>query len=330
MLSSVPCSSAIVGKRASESVHLFALREHLLVGHPLHRQVRRVVGDRVVGVALRSTRFQHAFERREPVGEVRVRMEVALDLREGDHVGQFAGERRLDLATILAQRRLDEGQAEMPVDVLLRLGSDQVAGDGVEQPVLVQFQARAHGHLPDPDVVRLGAREIDHRGPPCLERHDAQIHLEPGSGQDGRLRLSPREHPVHETEADEGLHDGLGTVARHEDVDVTDRLRHPSERAGDGGALDLRQRSNRSRSWSATSSASSIRTRPPEVRTRCTPLSTFSSVFLENPLRPASRPSSRGGHQFVQPLDAELLVDDHRLLGPEARDRRHLPDAGGT
>jgi len=31
-----------------ERAQLLALREHLLIGHPLHDQIRRVVGDRVV------------------------------------------------------------------------------------------------------------------------------------------------------------------------------------------------------------------------------------------------------------------------------------------
>ena len=68
--------------------------------------------------------------------------------REGDHAGQLTRERRLDLATILAQRRLDVRQTELAVDVLFRLGGDQVARHGVEQPVLIQLQARADGHLP--------------------------------------------------------------------------------------------------------------------------------------------------------------------------------------
>ena len=69
----------------------------------------------------------------------------------------------------------------------------------VEQPVLAELQPPANGHLPDPDVVRLGAGEVDHRRPPRLLRDDAEIDLEAEIGHDGGLGV-----PLARTRATEG------------------------------------------------------------------------------------------------------------------------------
>ena len=106
---------------------LLALREDLLVGHPLHRQVRRVIGDGVVGVAQRRGGLQHLVERGQPVGQVRVRVQVAAEVLELQDLRQLAGDRRLDLAAILPERRLDVRQPEPLVDLLLGLGREQVS-----------------------------------------------------------------------------------------------------------------------------------------------------------------------------------------------------------
>ena len=52
--------------------------------------------------------------------------------------------------------------------------------------------------------------------------------------------------------------------------------------------------------------------------------------LLGEPLEAREPAVFRGGHEFVEPLDAELLVHDHRLLGSEAGDGRHLSDARGN
>ena len=87
-----------------------------------------MVGDGVVRVADASAAaVEHLLQRREPVGEVRVGVQVAPELLQVHEVGQLARERGLDLAAILAQRRRDERQAESLVDLLLGLGREQVA-----------------------------------------------------------------------------------------------------------------------------------------------------------------------------------------------------------
>ena len=112
MLSSVPWSSRIFGYR---SWSLATCTRWASIFSSVIRciaEVGRMVGDRVVGVPMLGGRLEHALQRGEPVGEVGVRVQVAADLLQRDQVGQLAGERGLDLATVLPQRRLDAGQAE--------------------------------------------------------------------------------------------------------------------------------------------------------------------------------------------------------------------------
>ena len=72
MFSSVPCSRshcmAAVGRDPlGQLAQLVPLLQHLLGGHPLHEQVRRVIGDREIVVPARPCRGDHflrAFRRR--------------------------------------------------------------------------------------------------------------------------------------------------------------------------------------------------------------------------------------------------------------------------
>ena len=69
-----------LGVRRAEPVDLLALRQDLVVGHPLHVEVGRVVGDREVAIAELARAGDHLLEAREAVGQVRVRVEVPLEL----------------------------------------------------------------------------------------------------------------------------------------------------------------------------------------------------------------------------------------------------------
>ena len=152
--------------------------------------------------------------------------------------GSVAGERGLDLASIFPQGRFDERQPEPLVHGFLGVGGQQRAPRGSEEPVLVQLQLLANRHLPDADVVRLRPGEVDHRRAPGRELDDAKVHLEPARRHDRGLRGSVGEHARDGAVPDERIHHPLGTVARHEQIDVADRLRHAPQRPGVGGASD--------------------------------------------------------------------------------------------
>ena len=105
-----------------ERLQLRSLSEHLLVRHPLHRQVRRMVRHGVVGVALGGRRRQHLFEGRDAVGEIGVRVQVAPDLRQFQHVGELGGRGSLDLAAVLPEGGRDPREPQPLVHLFLGLG----------------------------------------------------------------------------------------------------------------------------------------------------------------------------------------------------------------
>jgi hypothetical protein len=77
--------------------------------------------------------------------------------------------------------------------------------------------------------VRLGPCEVDHRGAPRLSRNHAEVDLEPLPRQHARLGLALGEDAFDDADPGEGIHHRHGVVARHEEIDVADRLDHPAE-----------------------------------------------------------------------------------------------------
>ena len=74
---------------------LLALGEHLVVGHPLHDQIGRVVGDGVVLVAAGLAAVTISLERGRAVGQVRVRVQVTANVGLADqHRAARRGARR--------------------------------------------------------------------------------------------------------------------------------------------------------------------------------------------------------------------------------------------
>ena len=134
------------------------------------RERLRVVGQDLVGVAARAGGLGHDLDRVMAVGPVGMAVEVAAQVGQVDEGRQPAGQRRLDLAGVLAQLGLDERQAEERVR--LGLGGERpqlggVAGQRLavladpQEALLGQAPALVAGHRPQPDVVLLGAGEVD-------------------------------------------------------------------------------------------------------------------------------------------------------------------------
>ena len=150
-------------RRAFESANLLSLFEGLLVGHALHVEQRRVVGDREVGVAARLGGGDHVVQGGDTVSEVGVGVQVAADVGQLDEVRKVPRQCGLDLAGVLSDRRGDPGEVEARVHLLLGRGGEQLVGGDVEQAVLGQLRARPHGHLAQTYVVGLGTREVQLR-----------------------------------------------------------------------------------------------------------------------------------------------------------------------
>jgi hypothetical protein len=112
--------------------HLLPLGQHLLVGHPLHDQVRRVVGDGVVLVSAPPRRVGHRLERGHPVGEVGVRVQVPSQVIDPNEPGYPPLRRQLDLPVVLAHGRGHPRQPEPLVHFLLGPGDDQLVRFRIE------------------------------------------------------------------------------------------------------------------------------------------------------------------------------------------------------
>ena len=103
-------------------------------------------------------------------------MQVAAQVGQGDQRRQRAGQRRLELAGVLAQLGLDERQAEERVGLGLGGEGPQLGGVAgqrlavladAQEALLGQAPALVAGHRPQADVVLLRAREMDRgRCPP--------------------------------------------------------------------------------------------------------------------------------------------------------------------
>ena len=161
-------------------------------------------------------------------------VEVALDVFELDEVGQLGAGRGGNLTGVFAHRWRYPGEVEGGVNVLLRCRRHHLLRLHHGQRVLVEDQPAVDGALPQVDVVGLRAGEVDQCGAKLLGAHDAQIHLEPGGGEDRCLGLAPGEHLGDQSHRHETLHDRLGVLGGHHDIGVTDCLCEPADApAGD-------------------------------------------------------------------------------------------------
>jgi hypothetical protein len=101
--------------------------------------------------------------------------------------------------------------------------------------------------LAEPDVVGLGAGEVQQGGAEARRRHHPQVDLDALPGEDGGLGRSGGEHAIDVGEAEEPLGDLGGPVVRGRDqhVDVADVAPEAAHAAGVGhllGGIELVER----------------------------------------------------------------------------------------
>src|SRR6266511_2970833 len=132
-----------------------ALVEHGLAAGAAEQELLGVVGDRQEAVAALAGGGHHHLERGGRVGrQLRVAVEVAADVVDGDQARQRPRGGRLHLAAVLAQRRRHPVEAKAPVDRLLGLGGERLALAGL-QAVLGELEAGLDRPLAHADVVGL-------------------------------------------------------------------------------------------------------------------------------------------------------------------------------
>ncbi len=294
MFSSVPWSSVIFGYVARSFSIRAPLREDLLLGHALHVQVRSVVGDREVRVPELGRAADHLLQAREAVGQVRMGVQVALQLPLVTTTGSSPASaastsprssRRVGSMYCIPRRLVDA-----PPRISAASRSPDFASNS---PYSLSFSPRADGHLPDPDVVRLGAGEVDHRRAPRLLRDDAEVDLQAELGHDRRssCRLSrgrgrptggPRTPP---SRAGRRIRPRGDRHRRSSPSSAGASRRRPTRRASGRAPRS-------SRKVSATPSATSILTRPPAACICRIPRAMFSCVFAPNRGSAATRSCS--------------------------------------
>ena len=222
-----------------------------------------------------------------------------------------------------------EGRPRRSIDLALALRGQELARRRLVESVLVQLQAQADRHLPDPDVVRFGPREVDHRRAPRVRRDHAKVHLQPAIRDHRGLGVAACEDPGHQREAREAIHDGTRVGPCHQQIDVADGLRHPAQRPRVRRASDLREVDqvleerlrdlHRDPDLHPSTRGAQLPESAGDVLLRLgpEPLEARDPVILD------------GRRQVVDGGDPHLFIQDHRLLRAEARDERHGPDAVG-
>ena len=218
-----------------------ALLRHLVGREPAgDRERLGVVGQDLVGVAAPPGGLGHDLDRVDAVGPVRVAVQVAAQVGDVDEGRQRARERRLDLAAVLAQLRLDERQAEE--GVRLGLGRERpelggVAGQRLpvladpQEPLLRERPALVAGHRAQADVVLLRPGEVDAVRAGLAGRHDHQVHLRAAQQADRGLVPAGVHDVVDGAERREAPDERGGVVGLGEEVEVADRLAPAAERA---------------------------------------------------------------------------------------------------
>ena len=254
--------------------------------------------------------------------------------------GRRAGERRLDLAPVLAQLGLDERQAEERVR--LRLGGERpelggVAGERLavladaQEALLGQAPALVAGALAEADVVLLGAREVDAVGAGGTRRHDHEVDLRAAQQADRGLVAALVDDVVDDAQRREPLDEARPVVGLGEEVEVADR-----SRAGAGTSRPARSRLRPGVSVRAS-------TRPRIVASarwrsircgadsrRAMPSRISCSVCADRPLSSRSRPASAAWRRSSIDSMPSSARSGGRSCGPRPGIRSSSTRPGGT
>ena len=166
-----------------------------------------MIGDGQVLVAPLGGASHDVFQRALAVSrQLGVHVQIAANVLQANGRRKLTLLGLLDLPSVLPHGGRDQGQAQCPVDRLLRLPGDHLARLRVAQSVFVQQPSPREGPLPQLDVVRLGAGEVLARRPELRRLDDPQVHLEARGGQHRALRVAAAHDLPHRGQLHEGLH----------------------------------------------------------------------------------------------------------------------------
>ena len=171
------------------------------------------------------------------------------------------------------------------------------------------------------------------RRAPRLRRHHAQVHLQARASVRIEVFVSPLRDDLARLRAAPANASMIGPGRRPAATRMSMSpivSRHPPQRARVRALRCTRGRPQSAvdellgqRPWPR----SPARGRRTAAAARC-PRRMFSSVFGAEALQAREPAGVDGRGELLDRGDAQLLVQDHRLLRAEARDRHHLPHAG--
>ena len=117
------------------------------------------------------------------------------------------------------------------VDLFLGLAGDDLAAFELGQRVLVQRPPAGERALAQLDVVAFRPREVEQRRAELGGCDHADVDLRPAARDDAGLRGAAAQERVDRRQRHHRVHHALRIARRHQDVDVTDRLREAAQRA---------------------------------------------------------------------------------------------------
>ena len=198
-----------------------------------------VVGNAEVFQAQFLRGSGHLGQRTAPVAGAGVVVERAFELLEFDQVRQLIPGRRLELAAVLAQFRLDIIETKQIIDpsLVVDLGNFRCVRLDRRESVFVERPPAVLGQPAQHDVVLLAPGEIHEGERILLVGDNPEVGLQPVLEHDARFCISGGKDALHHRVLTESAGDGGGVLRRDNDVDVVDCL-IAAARAPAGGQPD--------------------------------------------------------------------------------------------
>ena len=258
------------------------------------------------------------------------RMSSRLD--EARQPGAAVESRGLELAAILAQLRLDVGEAEQLVQLRLARAGARPADGVVEQPVLGDVQPPAHRRFAQRRIVRARAREVLQQVAELRGLGDSQIHRHARVGARPRARSAGRADALDLLELGEALRQRRRARRDGDQVEILDAVGLATRRPGQ---LHLGARAP-PRGQVGDECFTGLDRRGQQHSRSCA----FASPLLQRrqhaglelraePAHGAQALVQRRLAQLLERVDAELRVQQARALGSQTRQPCDRDQAGG-
>ena len=157
-------------------------------------------------------------------------VQVAAEVVKLNDTGQGPGAGRFDLTAVLAQCGQDPRETQPCVDRLLRSVAARRSSSSTRNTPYSESFKPALARSAQPHVVGLRAGEVLQRRTPYLRR-TRRIDLNAFRRHHGRASWFHGPARRHERRRAERIHDRRRIVGRDQQVEIADRISHPSERA---------------------------------------------------------------------------------------------------